>query len=222
MRSVTINGNTFYNGDCVAGAAEHIPDDAVDLIITDPPYGIDGDRLHRHYNRDEEFVVEGYVEVPADEYGEFSRAWIQQAERILRPGGSLYVVSGYTNLYHILAALRETELTEVNHIIWHYNFGVYTRRKCLLPTTSSTTKSRGPADVQPRVPVRHRRAGTGRRIAQLPRPGGCLDHQPGVRRAGSEQTADRTPGKDDAVAATRGWSAICSSAVSRLPESPSA
>ncbi|MFA5613219.1 MAG: site-specific DNA-methyltransferase [Methanoculleus sp.] len=129
MRSVTINGNTFYNGDCVAGAAEHIPDDAVDLIITDPPYGIDGDRLHRHYNRDEEFVVEGYVEVPADEYGEFSRAWIQQAERILRPGGSLYVVSGYTNLYHILAALRETELTEVNHIIWHYNFGVYTRRK---------------------------------------------------------------------------------------------
>ncbi|WP_083531385.1 DNA-methyltransferase [Methanoculleus bourgensis] len=129
MRSVTINGNTFYNGDCVPGAEEHIPENTVDLIITDPPYGINGDRLHRHYNRDEGFVVEGYVEVPADEYGEFSRAWIRQAERILRPGGSLYIVSGYTNLYHILAALRETGLVEVNHIIWHYNFGVYTRRK---------------------------------------------------------------------------------------------
>ena len=129
MRSVTIHGNTFYNGDCVSGAEEHIPDNSIDLIITDPPYGIQGDRLHRHYNRDEDFVVEGYVEVPAAGYGEFSLAWIRQAERILKPGGSLYIVSGYTNLYHILAALRETGLAEVNHIIWNYNFGVYTRRK---------------------------------------------------------------------------------------------
>lgn len=129
MRPVTINGNTFYNGDCISGAEEYIPDGAVDLIITDPPYGIHGDQLHRHYNRDEDFVVEGYVEVPADKYGEFSLAWVRQAERILKPGGSLYIVSGYTNLYYILAALRETKLVEVNHIIWKYNFGVYTRRK---------------------------------------------------------------------------------------------
>jgi site-specific DNA-methyltransferase (adenine-specific) len=53
----------------------------------------------------------------------------RKAERILRPGGSIYIVSGYTNLYHILAALRETGLREVNHIIWKYNFGIYTSRK---------------------------------------------------------------------------------------------
>jgi len=129
MRSATIHGNTFYNGDCIAGAAEHIPDDSIDLIITDPPYGIGGDRLHRHYNRNEGFVIDGYVEVPAAEYGTFSRRWIQEAERILRPGGSMYIVSGYTNLYHILHALRGTALEEVNHIIWKYPFGVYTRRK---------------------------------------------------------------------------------------------
>ena len=129
MRSEEINGNIFYNGDCIRGAREHIPDGTIDLIVTDPPYGIDGDRLHRHYNRDEAFVVEGYVEVPAAGYGEFSRQWIREAERILRPGGSIYIVSGYTNLYHILHALRQTELREVNHIIWKYNFGVYTSRK---------------------------------------------------------------------------------------------
>ena len=129
MRSEEVNGNIFYNGDCIRGAGEHIPDGAIDLIVTDPPYGIDGDRLHRHYNRDEAFVVEGYVEVPAAGYGEFSRRWILEAERILRPGGSIYIVSGYTNLYHILHALRQTELREVNHIIWKYNFGVYTSRK---------------------------------------------------------------------------------------------
>jgi len=129
MRCVTLNGNTFYNGDCIAGAAAHIPDGSVDLIVTDPPYGIDGDLLHRHYNRDEGYVVDGYVEVPAAEYGEFCLRWIAQAERILRPGGSVYIVSGYTNLYHILHALRETSLEEVNHIVWKYTFGVYTRRK---------------------------------------------------------------------------------------------
>ncbi|HQC35266.1 MAG TPA: site-specific DNA-methyltransferase [Methanoculleus sp.] len=129
MRSEVIYGNTFYNGDCISGAGAHIPNDSIDLIITDPPYGINGDRLHRHYNRDERFVIDGYVEVAAADYGEFSRRWIAEAERILRPGGSIYIISGYTNLYHILHALRGTGLREVNHIIWRYNFGVYTSRK---------------------------------------------------------------------------------------------
>ncbi|MDK2975403.1 MAG: hypothetical protein PWP08_1774 [Methanofollis sp.] len=129
MRCVTLNGNTFYNGDCIPGAERYIPDDSVDLIVTDPPYGIDGEGLHKHYNRDEAFVVDGYVEVPSAAYGAFCLRWIAQAGRILRPGGSIYIVSGYTNLYHILHALRQTSLEEVNHIIWKYNFGVYTSRK---------------------------------------------------------------------------------------------
>jgi len=129
MRCVTVNGNTFYNGDCIAGAERYLSDNSVDLIVTDPPYGIDGGGLHKHYNRDEAFVVDGYVEVPSSEYGEFSLRWIAQAERILKPGGSIYIVSGYTNLYHILHALRQTSLEEINHIIWKYNFGVYTSRK---------------------------------------------------------------------------------------------
>ena len=121
--------NTFYNQDCITGAEEHIADNSVDLIITDPPYGIEGDKMDRHYNRKEEYVVEGYVEVPADEYEDFSRRWITQAERILKPGGSMYIVSGYTNLYSILKGLKQTGLEEINHIIWKYNFGVYTTRK---------------------------------------------------------------------------------------------
>ncbi len=121
--------NKFFNMDCVQGASEYIQDGVVDLIVTDPPYGIAGDRLDKHYNRKEEFVIDGYVEVPREQYFAFSRAWIQQAARILRPGGSIYIVSGYTNLPDILNALRETNLREVNHIIWKYNFWVYTRRK---------------------------------------------------------------------------------------------
>ena len=129
MRCVMLPYGTFYHGDCITGAARYIPDGSVDLVITDPPYGINGDTLHKHYNRNEKFVVDGYVEIPMDEYGAFSLSWIREAERILKPGGSIYIVSGYTNLYHILAALQTTRLAEVNHIVWKYPFGVFTRRK---------------------------------------------------------------------------------------------
>lgn len=118
-----------YNEDCAEGCKRHIEDGSVDLIITDPPYGIGGDSLHKHYNRKEEYVLGDYAEVPRGEYAAFSERWIQQAERILRPGGSIYIVSGHTNLADILNALRKTRLRELNHIVWKYNFGVYTSEK---------------------------------------------------------------------------------------------
>jgi site-specific DNA-methyltransferase (adenine-specific) len=124
-----VGDRLFYNTDCVRGALEYLGDSSVDLIVTDPPYGIDGDRLHRHYNRDERFVIDGYVEIDRRGYNAFSREWIAQAERVLRPGGQIYIVSGYTNLYDVLDALRATRLYEINHIIWKYNFGVYTSAK---------------------------------------------------------------------------------------------
>jgi site-specific DNA-methyltransferase (adenine-specific) len=129
MQQVVIHNSTFYNGDCISGAAEHLTDNSVDLIITDPPYGINGDLLHRHYNRNEDFVVDGYVEIPRSEYADFSVRWLQEAVRVLRPGGSIYIISGYTNLIDLLNALKKTNLHEINHIIWKYNFGVFTRRK---------------------------------------------------------------------------------------------
>ncbi len=125
------NANSYYcyNQDVLSGIGS-VPDGSVDLIITDPPYGIDGDKLHRHYNRNEDFVLDGYVEIPQDEYQDFTDKWIAQSVRVLREGGSMYIVSGYTNLVHILNALKnEDEMIERNHIIWKYNFGVYTTKK---------------------------------------------------------------------------------------------
>ncbi len=52
-----------------------------------------------------------------------------EARRVLKPHGTLYVVSGNTNLRHILNAADELRFSETNHIIWKYNFGVYARRK---------------------------------------------------------------------------------------------
>jgi site-specific DNA-methyltransferase (adenine-specific) len=118
-----------YNQNCISGMKEHVEDNSIDLIFTDPPYGIDGDELDVHYNRDESNVVPGYIDVPLDEYSKFSQDWIKECERVLRPGGSIYIVSGYTNLHHILNALHSTKLEEINHIIAKYSFGVSTKNK---------------------------------------------------------------------------------------------
>ena len=118
-----------YNQSCIEGMREHVANDSIDLIFTDPPYGIKGDELDVHYHRDESKVVPGYVDVPLSEYAKFSLDWIRECERVLRPGGSMYIVSGYTNLHHILNALHATGLEEINHIIARYSFGVSTKNK---------------------------------------------------------------------------------------------
>ena len=118
-----------YNQSCIEGMREHVANDSIDLIFTDPPYGIKGDELDVHYHRDESKVVPGYVDVPLSEYAKFSLDWIRECERVLRPGGSMYIVSGYTNLHHILNALHATGLEEINHIIAKYSIGVSTKNK---------------------------------------------------------------------------------------------
>jgi len=118
-----------YNQDCISGMREHVADGSVDLIFTDPPYGIEGDKLDVVYHRDESNVVPGYVEVPLETYDTFSKEWISECARCLRPGGSIYIVSGYTNLHHVLNALHATDLQEINHIIAKYSFGVSTKKK---------------------------------------------------------------------------------------------
>lgn len=118
-----------YNKNCIEGMKKHVADNSIDLIFTDPPYGIDGDGLDVHYHREESTVVKGYIDVPLSEYSQFSKDWISECERVLRPGGSIYIVSGYTNLHHILNALHATKLTEINHIIAKYPFGVSTKNK---------------------------------------------------------------------------------------------
>jgi site-specific DNA-methyltransferase (adenine-specific) len=41
----------------------------------------------------------------------------------------MYVVSGWTNLHHILSAIHCSPFHLLNHIVWRYTWGVYTKRR---------------------------------------------------------------------------------------------
>ena len=81
----------FYNEDCVEGAKKHLNDNSVDLLICDPPFGIEEASFSKHYYREKNLVLEGYVQAP-DDYYLFSYMWLEQCKRILKENGSLVVI----------------------------------------------------------------------------------------------------------------------------------
>lgn len=121
--------NKTYNMDCVKGMRELIPDDSIDLVVTDPPFAIGFKAKRSNYNRTASRVLEGYNEISQEKYYEFTLDWMGEVYRILKSSGSMFVFSGWNNLKDILNALDKLKFITVNHIIWKYQFGVVTRRK---------------------------------------------------------------------------------------------
>jgi site-specific DNA-methyltransferase (adenine-specific) len=97
-------------GDCVAGMRA-LPSASVDLLIADPPYNIG---------------VQGSPWDKLPEYMAWSRAWMTEAARLLRPGGALFIYGSPVKLWidrlKLLAA-DELGLEFVQHISWVYKQG---------------------------------------------------------------------------------------------------
>lgn len=123
----SIKFDEIIYSDCISGM-EKLPDSCLDLIIADPPFGIEFDGKGSQYNRDEDLVVEGYQEIGED-YDTFTYNWISKLPRIMKETASAFIFSGWSNLSDILNALEKCNLTIINHIIWKYQFGVFTRNK---------------------------------------------------------------------------------------------
>lgn len=86
---------------------------SVDLVIADPPYNLGKDYGN---NRD----LKAW-----HEYEQFTDAWIQQAIRILKPTGSIYVFMGVRFISKLFAALEEKHGLLFNSwITWHYTQGM--------------------------------------------------------------------------------------------------
>ena len=101
----------------------------IDLVITDPPFGIEFKAKRANYNRKSSRVLEGYKEIKGNDYYKFTFDWMSEVKRILKDDGSMYIFSGWNYLKDILIALDELNFITVNHIIWKYQFGLVTSRK---------------------------------------------------------------------------------------------
>jgi site-specific DNA-methyltransferase (adenine-specific) len=118
------------NTDAVA-YIKTIPNETLQCIICDPPFGLDEDTFDKHYARDTTHVIEGYKTAPKDSksYEEWAKQWIHEIPRVLKKDGTLYIVCAWNHVCDVELAIRSAGLTVVNHIIWKYNFGVYTQKK---------------------------------------------------------------------------------------------
>jgi site-specific DNA-methyltransferase (adenine-specific) len=108
---------------------KQIPSQSIDLVITDPPFGIEFKAKRENYNRKDSRVLEGYNEIHENDYLTFTENWMVQVKQLLKPSGSAFIFSGWNNLKDILITLDKLGFVTVNHLIWKYQFGVVTSRK---------------------------------------------------------------------------------------------
>jgi modification methylase len=105
--------------DCVAAMAA-LPAGSVDMVFADPPYNLQlGGNLFRPEG--------GLVDACDDDwdkfdtfaaYDDFTRAWLKEARRILKPNGSLWVIGSYHNIFRVGAALQDEGFWILNDIVW--------------------------------------------------------------------------------------------------------
>ncbi len=98
-----------------------------DLIFADPPFGIGFKGNLQTYHRTPDAL--SYVEVPRVEYPGFIRELVEWSYRNLKENGSMWLLSGWNNLKVVLDAVEDAGFKQINHCIWKYQFGVFTRRR---------------------------------------------------------------------------------------------
>jgi len=101
-----------------------------DLIITDPPFGIEFSGKNTNYHRNVNNVVDGYVEWKVSEYGEKIQQLLDCIKKNLRENGQSLIFSGWnnSNIIHD-RIMRFSELSLRGKMYWTYNFAPVCRRK---------------------------------------------------------------------------------------------
>lgn len=109
----------ILSGDCIE-AMRSLPDNSIDCVFADPPYNLqlggdlnrpDGsqvDAVDDHWDQFESFRA----------YDEFTRAWLTEARRVLKPDGSLWVIGSYHNIFRCGAIIQDLGFWILNDIVW--------------------------------------------------------------------------------------------------------
>lgn len=97
-----------------------LPDESIDVVFADPPYNLQlaGD-LVRPNNTRVDAVDQSWDSFSSfSEYDNFSRAWLTESHRLLKPDGTLWVIGSYHNIYRIGNILQDIGFWILNDIIW--------------------------------------------------------------------------------------------------------
>ena len=102
----------IVHGNCIE-IMKDIEAESVDLIVTDPPYNLSKDYGNNGDNLNHE------------EYMAFSRKWLAEAKRTLKPTGTIYLFMGVRYISYIYMILeQELGLHFNSWITWVYTQGI--------------------------------------------------------------------------------------------------
>jgi len=106
-------------GDCVA-AMRALPDASVDLVFADPPYNLQlGGDLNRPDGSHVNAVTNEWDRFDSFKtYDTFTRAWLTQAKRVLKPDGALWVIGSYHNIFRVGTILQDLGFWILNDVVW--------------------------------------------------------------------------------------------------------
>lgn len=112
--------NKIIKGDCIE-SMRSLPNDSIDVIFADPPYNL---QLKNDLSRPDSSKVNGVTEdwdrfKSFEEYDKFTKDWISEAQRILKPEGTIWVIGSYHNIFRVGNAMQNLGFWILNDIIWH-------------------------------------------------------------------------------------------------------
>ena len=109
----------ILRGDCIA-EMRALPDASIDMVFADPPYNLQlGGDLFRPEGGRVDAVDNDWDKFDTfAAYDHFTRAWLAEARRILKPDGSLWVIGSYHNIFFLFATLQDLGFWILNDIVW--------------------------------------------------------------------------------------------------------
>ncbi|MFM5954822.1 MAG: site-specific DNA-methyltransferase [Novosphingobium sp.] len=109
----------ILDGDCIA-AMRSLPSASVDMVFADPPYNLQlGGDLNRPDGSHVDAVTDDWDKFSSfATYDAFTRDWLAQARRVLKPDGSIWVIGSYHNIFRVGAIMQDMGFWILNDIVW--------------------------------------------------------------------------------------------------------
>jgi len=109
----------ILDGDCIE-AMRSLPSASVDLVFADPPYNLQlGGDLSRPDGSHVDAVTDHWDQFASfATYDQFTREWLAEARRVLKPNGSLWVIGSYHNIFRVGAILQDMGFWILNDVVW--------------------------------------------------------------------------------------------------------